>query len=144
MVGNRRRAMVGVPRARTSMGNGWVSGEKGGRGRELTEDSNTPRDLKTVSCDNGNDRDVTLHVPVVGSAVGAVPTLPAVEFRDVGVGVGWARRRSTTTMPLALPSSWEVLPVVVVVFGAARPRSRGQIQCLSLLLQHGGTARSRR
>ena len=131
-----------VLRARTSMGNGWVSGRKGRRGRELTGDSNTPRDLKTVSCDNKNDGDVTLHVPVMGSTVGAVPSPPAVEFCDVGVGVGWARRRSTTTMPLALPSSWGALPIVVVVFGAGRPRSRGQIRCSSPLLKNGGRARS--
>ena len=135
---SRRRAMAGVPRARTNMGNRGVSG----RMWVLTRSNSTPHDLITVSCDNGNDEDIIPHVPVVASAVGVVPAWPAVELRDVGVGVGWDRQSSTTTTPLALPSSCGTLPVVVVVFGAARPQSRAQIRRSRPSLENGGRARS--
>jgi hypothetical protein len=103
------------------MGNQGVSGRKGGRGRELTGGNNTPHDLGTVSRDNKNDGDVVPHVPVVASAVGAVPACPAVELRNVSVGVGWGHHRSTKTTQLALPSSWGALPVVVFIFVATHP-----------------------
>ena len=119
--GNRRRAMGGVPRARTSIGNPGVSGRKGGRGRELIKGNSTHHDLRTVSRDNVNDGDVIPHVSVVASAVGAVPAWPSVELHDVGVGNSWDHQSSMTTTPLALPSSWGALPVIIVVFAATRP-----------------------
>ena len=142
--GNRRRAMGGVPRARRAWEMGGVSGRKSGRGRELTAGNSSPQDLSTVSWDNQTNRDVVQHVTVVSSAVGAVPTSPAVEFREVGAGAGFDRQSSTTTTHFGLPSSWEALPVVVFVFGAVRPRSHAQIRSSSPLSENGGRARSRR
>ena len=112
-------------------------------GRELTVGNSSPQDLSTVSWDNETDGDIVPHVTVVGSAVGAVPTSPAVEFCEVGAGASFDCQISTTTPPLGLPSSWWALPVVVFVLGIVRPRSRAPIQSSSLLLENGGRARSR-
>jgi hypothetical protein len=87
------------------MGNGVVSERKGGRRRELTGGSSAPNDFSKVSWGKKNDGDVIPYVPVVVSAVGAVPTSPAVEFRDVGAGACWGHQSSTTMTPLGLPSS---------------------------------------
>ena len=86
----------GSPEPRTSMGNRGVSRRKGGRGRELTGGNSTHHDLRTVPRDNENDGDVVPHVPIVASAVGAVPTSPAVEFREVGAGAGFDCQNLTT------------------------------------------------
>ena len=94
-----------VLRARTSMGNGWVSGRKGGRGRELTAGNSAPQHLSTASWDDENDGNVIPHVSVVGSDVGADPTSPAVKFRKVGAGTSWTRQSSTTMLQLGLLSS---------------------------------------
>jgi hypothetical protein len=131
-----------APRPQTSTGNGGISKRKGGRGRELTASNSAPHDLSTVSRDHENDGDVIPHVSVVVSSVGVAPTGPAVEFCKVGVGVGWDRHNSTTTTPLALPSSWGALPVFVFGFGAARPRSFRWFPCSSPSLTNGGRARS--
>jgi hypothetical protein len=99
---NRRRMMGGVLLPKASTGNGGVSERKGGRGRELTCGSSAPNDFSTVSWGNKNDGNIVPHVPVMASAVGAVPTSPAVEFCEVGAGAGWDHQSSTTPPPLAL------------------------------------------
>jgi hypothetical protein len=85
------------------MQNGRISEIKRGRGRKLTGGSSAPHDLRTVSGGSKNDGNVVPHVPVVVTAVGAVPASPAVEFRAVGADAGWDRQSSTTRPPLALP-----------------------------------------
>ena len=140
---NCRRMMGGVPRPRTSMGNGMVRERKGERGRELTTGNSNPQDLKTVSWNNGNDGNIVRHVPVMGSAVGVVPISPTVEFREVSAGAGWERQSSTMTPPLGLPLRRWGLPVFIFVSGAKRPRSCRWVQRLRPSLKNRGTSRSR-
>ena len=139
---NCRRMIGGVLPPKTSTRNGGVSERKGGRGQELTAGNSTPQHLSTVSWDNENDGDVVPHVSVVRSNVGAVPTSPTVEFREVGAAACWDRQSSMTTLPLALPLRRGGLPVVSFVFGAMRPRFRGQIQCMTPSLKNSGQPRS--
>jgi hypothetical protein len=100
------------------MGQGGVSERKRREGAGTHRRQRRPHDLRTASRDNKKDGDVVLYVPVEGSAVGAVPARPAVEFREVGAGAVWDRQNSTTTTLLALPSSWGGSP-------SRRRRSRG-------------------
>ena len=83
---NHMRRMVGVLGPKASTGNEGVRERKSGRGRELTIGSSIPHGLSTAASDNETDGDVITNVPIVVSAVGAAPTGPAVEFREVGAG----------------------------------------------------------
>jgi hypothetical protein len=103
-----------------------------------------PRDLTTASCNDDIGTDATKDVPIVVSTAIAVQIGPAIEFREVGGGGDCDRRNLTTTTPLALPSSWVAVLVVVFEFGAVRPSHHPPLRRSTPLLENGGRARSRR
>ena len=122
-----------------------VSQIKSGRGGELTCGLSTPHGLTMASWDDDDDTNTNTiqDIPDVAFAIVAVPISPTVEFRKVGKGADCDRRNSTTTMPLALPSSLEALPVLFFAFSTVCPRSHSPIWCSMLLLENGRQARSR-